>query len=168
VTQVGPAVSEVYQGGTGNVAVVTQVGGGHSIVEQTGDFETVLVHQTGAAAFSELRQLGGTGNVYTLNQVDNGFGSVSSVTQVGDGHTAHVTQFDGGSSYIEQTGGPGNVAVVTQTGAMAGVSAGASESIIFQHGTGHRAEVQQQGPDNYSLIQQSGHGNVATVSQVKH
>ena len=144
VTQWGTQKSRILQEGNGNSATVTQddvvgystyaPGRNNSNIEQTANGNEAIVDQLGAY-------------------------NVSGIYQTSSDNDANVTQ-DGkmNDSYVKQSWGNGNEAVVVQDGKF-------NDSVIEQQGSYNTASVDQEGYINDSWVDQSGYGNEANVDQ---
>jgi len=161
--------SAITQSGNTNTATVTQPGSTNtSAIQQTGDNSKATLNQSGSSNTSEIVQA-------TLNNAN--------VAQLGTNGESHVVQNGNQNDAINHNGPPG-AGVEEPTSYGVGVRQKATSdnaySNIVQNGTGAWAEVDQDGSNNSSDIQQgndlkrsgdrayvdqSGSNNISSVKQ---
>lgn len=124
VTQLGVDASraDIHQSGNGNQYTIRQTGGANLQVsvnadywlgDTNGDYNTILVDQSGFDSSVRVNQLFGSNNHIDILQ--QGGANVAEVVQAGDGHQASIWQSGTNlQALIEQRGGYGNVATIRQ------------------------------------------------------
>lgn len=162
--------SDVVQDGTGNSVAVTQEGVGNvsyvgdylgGTVGQDGSGNELTIYQGGEDGYSNATQFG-VGNVMSVEQGAWEFTTLntSEAHQDGDGNAMSITQDGDGNNYSEASqSGDGNEFTLTQ--------AGADLNSLLTQGDGgyHTGVVGQEGQGSFSLIDQMGSYNGATVYQ---
>lgn len=143
-------VSSITQGGTSQSVIVDQLGEGNEAVAIQGDFG-------GSGSSGSISQSGSSGSLALLFQNSNG--SLGTIIQNGDSNISGIDQgFAGGTG----AGADGNIASANQDG-------DGNESQILQNvlgiGGANTATLLQENDGNFSLIDQEGTTNSATVNQ---